>query len=29
LAANIIADQQREIAQMEGWRDAWFGPHSH
>ena len=29
LAATIIADQQREIAQMESWRDAWFGPHSH
>ena len=29
LAANIIADQQREIAQMESWRDAWFGPHDH
>jgi uncharacterized protein (DUF305 family) len=29
LAGNIIADQQREIAQMEGWRDAWYGPHGH
>jgi uncharacterized protein (DUF305 family) len=29
LAAAIVADQAREIAQMEQWRDAWFGPHSH
>jgi uncharacterized protein (DUF305 family) len=25
LAASIIADQQREIAQMKQWRAAWFG----
>ncbi len=29
LAAAIVTDQQREIVQMEQWRDAWFGPHSH
>ena len=29
LAQNIVADQQREIAQMEQWREAWYGPHSH
>jgi MFS family permease len=29
LMATILAAQQREIAQMEDWRDAWFGPHSH
>jgi uncharacterized protein (DUF305 family) len=25
LAARIIADQQREVAQMRQWRQAWFG----
>ncbi len=29
LAGAIISDQQREIAQMERWRDAWYGPHAH
>ncbi|MFN2455363.1 MAG: DUF305 domain-containing protein [Pyrinomonadaceae bacterium] len=24
LAKNIVADQQKEIAQMKSWRDAWF-----
>lgn len=25
LAANIIADQEKEIAQMQAWQKAWFG----
>ena len=29
LATNIVSDQQREIAQMDQWRDTWYGPHSH
>jgi uncharacterized protein (DUF305 family) len=29
LAESIISDQQREITQMEQWRDAWYGPHGH
>jgi uncharacterized protein (DUF305 family) len=29
LSATIITDQQREIVQMEGWRDDWYGPHGH
>ena len=28
LAKNIIADQQREIAQMKEWRRNWFGDHA-
>lgn len=29
LAATIVVEQQREIAQMEQWREAWCGPHLH
>lgn len=25
LAKNIIADQEKEITQMRGWREKWFG----
>lgn len=28
LAKNIIADQQKEIAQMREWRRSWFGDHA-
>lgn len=28
MAKNIIADQQREIAQMKEWRRMWFGDHA-
>lgn len=28
LAKNIIADQQKEIAQMKEWRRAWYGDHA-